>query len=400
MQKYSGITTKIDNNNNTQIMVRFMFEGKQYPIKNFTKLFGCKTKAQASKKLNEIKVLITKGQNPFIKTKNNLDEIFKLRVESKRLSKEWSEHTISNYELFYKKVLKKSLGHKKLNKITYEDLRIIIEHKDFIIKKSVWKNRLKQILNPIFKDAIKSGIVFVNPCDNVDHYKVEDTEEINSKTLDDNLLFLSQELYKNVKYYPCKTLANKNQYKCFLYMVILTARRIGELCQLRKEDCYLNHKKIISPANITKSKREVDFPIPDECIEYINSVESGMLFPNIKRASIYLMFQRLISLTDIELRNGKILSVHNTRDLLLNIMIENGIDSRLADYCLDHIQKGTIRSYISFSFKQKKQAFELYWNLVRNDDLSLRKEKFRKKFFENFEIEFEKAWEKSLMETK
>jgi integrase len=396
MKKYQGISTEYDKDNNIKIMVRFMYEGKHYPIKNFTKLFGCKTQAQASKKLDEVKVLITQGQNPFLQTENNLNDIFKKRVEKKRLNGDWVEHTIENYELFYDKVLRKPIGHKKLNKITYEDLVKILENKDFLVKKNVWKNRLKQILNPIFKDALKQGTVFINPCDKVENFYVEETEEVHSKIVDDNILYLSQELYRAIKKYPVKSKHQEPEYQCFLYMVLLTARRIGEITKLTKEDCYITHKKIISPKNITKTKKEFEFPIPDECINYIKSVKEGNLFPNIKRASVYLMFQRLIKFSDIELRKGKILTVHNTRDLMLNIMIQNEVDSRLADFCLDHKAQGTIKNYISFTFSQQKEALEKYWALVRNDEMSLKKEEFRKEFFKYYEYEFNKAWDKEL----
>lgn len=400
MKQFPGITTEYDSKNNIKIMVRFKYEGKIYPVKNFTKLYGCKTQNEANKKLQEIKILISKGQNPFIKSENNLDEIFKKKVEVKRLDKSWAETTISNYELFYALELKKTLGHKKLNKITYEDLKNIIESKDFIVKKSVWKNRLKQILNPIFKDSMKQGLIFVNPCDNIEHFKIEEPEKLSDKTIDDNILFLSQEIYKAISKYPCKTKSDKPEYECYLYLVLMTGRRIGELCQLTKEDCYLIHKKIISPKEITKTKKEFDFPIPDECIEYIKTIKTGLLFPNIERGSVYLMFQRLLKYTNIDLRKGKILTVHNTRDLLLNNLIENGVDSRLADFCLDHKIKGTINHYISFTFKQKKEAFEKYWSLVRNDEISVEKEAFRKEFFKYYELEFEKAWENRLNNIK
>jgi integrase len=341
---------------------------------------------------------MTQGQNPFITKKNKLDEIFKDRVERQRLSGEWSENTISNYELFYEKVLKKPLGHKNLNKIKYGDLVPILENKNFFTKNSVWKNRLRQILNPIFKEAIKNGTIFVNPCDKLEHFTVQISEKISSKIVDDNLLFLSRELYRCVNYYPCKTISNRPQYMCFLYLVILSARRIGELCQITKEDCYLYHKKIISPVKIVKGKTESSFPIPDECLKYIESVKTGKLFPSIERGSVYLMFQRLIKLSNIELRKGKILTVHNTRDLFLNIVIENGVDSLIADYCLDHVVQGTMKHYESFSYKQKKETFEMYWSLIRNDELQIKKEKFKKEFFKNFEEQFEKAWLEKIKE--
>lgn len=393
MKKYPGITKETDRHNNTKIMVMFKHEGTRYPKKNFTKLFGCTTLKQAYDKLQEVKISITKGQNPFITSEVSLNEIFEKRVSNKRISGEWSENTIANYELFYDKEIKQKLGHKKLNKITYSDLLKILEDSEFIKKKSVWKNRLKQILNPIFKDALKQGTIFTNPCDNIDNYSSDEPEELHSKLVSNDILPVTQELYKAIPKYPVKTKEQKPEYECFLYLVVLTARRIGELCQLQKKNCYLNHSKIISPKEITKTKKEFEFPVPDECIKYIESVGDGLLFPNIKRDSVYLMFQRLLKYTSIDTRNNKTLTVHNTRDLMLNIMIENGIDSRLADFCLDHKPIGVIRSYLSFSYKQKKDAFEKFWGLVRDDQMFMEKEKFKEEFFKRYEKEFEKEWE-------
>ena len=396
MNKYPGISTKIDKNNNTQIMVRFKHQGTTYPVKNFTKLFGCKTQKQAFNKLQEVKLSITNGFNPFNPKGNTLNDIFYQRIENKLLSKQWSEYTVGNYKIFYENVIKKSLGHKKLNKITYDDLCKILENKEIIVKKNVWKNRLKQILNPIFKEAIKRDEIHINPCEKIEHFSREDTETVSSKIVDGDLLSIAQKLYNAIENYPVKTASQKNEYKCFLYLVLLTAHRKGEVSELKKEDCYLSYGKIISPKEITKTKEESEFPIPRECIAHIESIESGKLFPNIKRDSIYLMFQRLVRISGIELRREKKLTIHNTRNLMLNIMIEHGVDSKLADSCLDHKMQGTIRSYIEFSFKQKKDAYQKYWDLVRNDRLSLKKEEFRKRFYKQFEKEFEIAWQKEL----
>jgi len=55
-----NITSKILKNATKNFYVRFMFQGKQYPVKNFTKLFGCKTEKQTFDKLQEIKIEIAK----------------------------------------------------------------------------------------------------------------------------------------------------------------------------------------------------------------------------------------------------------------------------------------------------------------------------------------------------
>ena len=60
-----GIYTKTLNDGTKAIYVRFKYLGKTYPIKNFTKLFNCRTEKQAYDKLQEVKVDIRNGDNPF-----------------------------------------------------------------------------------------------------------------------------------------------------------------------------------------------------------------------------------------------------------------------------------------------------------------------------------------------
>jgi integrase len=395
--QYRGITT-ITKNGVNFIAVRFKFQGKDFGVRNFTKLFGCKTQKSAYNVLeNEVKPLLSQGKNPFLQTPKNLDEIFQEKINHKKDSSNgWSKYTISNYELFYKKAMKKKLGHKKLNKITYSDLESIIKNLENENKSPVWINRLVQILNPIFKDALKRNEVFENPCLKVEKTKYKKPDTIYDKIIDDNILVVAQRLYLAIDKYPVKTKGSEVEKKCYLYLILLNGRRIGETLNLKKENCYLKTRRIISPREITKQDEESVFPIPNECLEYFSSVKEGLLFPNIKRASVYLMFQRLLKISGVEVRNTKTITVHDVRSLLINNMIKNlTIDSRLADSCLDHQLKGTIREYASFEFNQKKDALEKYWNIVRNDEFAIKKAEFRKEFFKNFEIEFEKAWQKT-----
>jgi len=90
-----GITEKTMSNGKTAIMVRFKYNSTTYPVKNFTNLYGCKTRTQARDKLNEIKVLISQGMKPFLNTPTTLNEIWKERVILKRESGEWKEITIN-----------------------------------------------------------------------------------------------------------------------------------------------------------------------------------------------------------------------------------------------------------------------------------------------------------------
>ena len=106
-KKYSGITTKTLKNDETAIMVRFKYLGKTYPLKNFTKLFGCNTEAQAFTKLNqEIKKSLSEGKDPFNTQTKNLDYYFYERYDLMIKSNKWRKDTTARWYLqFYKKYI-------------------------------------------------------------------------------------------------------------------------------------------------------------------------------------------------------------------------------------------------------------------------------------------------------
>ena len=43
------------------------------------------------------------------------------------------------------------------------------------------------------------------------------------------------------------------------------------------------------------------------------------------------------------------------------------IDSVLADTCISHLQKGTIKSYFFHTYKDVEDAFEKYWKSIRDE---------------------------------
>ena len=63
------------------------------------------------------------------------------------------------------------------------------------------------------------------------------------------------------------------------------------------------------------------------------------------------------------------LTPHDTRSLMLHIMMRDcKIDSRLADFCLEHYQGEVISHYLDFTYEDKKMAFVDYWNIIKNND--------------------------------
>ena len=360
----SGVSVKKLKNGEEAIMVRFKYLGKTYPVKNFTKLFGCKTPIQARDKLNEVKLEISKGNDPFnAKTKDlnyYFDEMYKNNVHNKL----WREDTTArSYKNYFNKYIRTQLGWKKLSKITYADLDNIL--KQLSHTKGTQHNVLKKILNPIFKEALRRSEVDSNPAELLKRIKEDKKERVTKRTMESSLE-IAKKLYKAISLYkPKQTL--KSELNAYLYLLLMSAHRYGELLKLTTNDIYLEKDLIISPPHITKTSEEYHFPIPAECKPYFETVKSGLLFPNLRYTSVADYFKKLVNLTDIDFFKNKTLTPHDTRSLLISVMMRDCmIDSRLADYCLEHNPEGVIAHYLDFHYDDKKRAFEAYWDKLRS----------------------------------
>lgn len=366
MSKFQGITKKTMSNGEVNIFVRFKYLSQTYSVKNFTKLFGCKTETQTKNKLEEIKVLISQGKNPFSTNKEiSLNDLFYERYNQMVKNKKWKEKTTAKqYKEYYEKVIKNEIGHLKISKISYIHLDKIIKKLSYT--QGMYRKKLKFLLNPIFEEQIKLGEIEKNPCSDLPKETTKKREKISNRVENDDFLFILKELYSTINTYNFYEHSKREEFKNFFMLMLLTTHRYGELTQLTINHLNIEKKYFITNEYITKSNEIYRFPIPDECIEYLSNVKTEQLFPNIKYGSIYGIFRRIVRDSNIHLFNGKTLSPHDIRRLFLNTMIKQGFDSRLIDFCLEHKQSDVIEHYLDLSYSSKKEVFQKYWQLIRN----------------------------------
>jgi len=366
MAKYNGISKKVMKDGSTAIFVRFKYLNTTYPVKNFTKLFGCNTEKQAYDKLNEVKLLISQGKNPFVNTAVTFDQLFVKRTEEQVRDGAWKEITKDSYMLYYNKHIKKIIGHKKIEKITIDDLNKITTN--MVEYEASTKNILKKLLYEIFEKATTAKVISKNITNDLKRYKSNSNKNIDQRTSEDPLRIIAK-IYNAIPEYQVHCKSQEQEIKMYLYFVLLTSRRVSEVLKLKKEDVVLEEMRIISSPSITKTNIEDHFPLPRECLNYIENIEDGLLFPTLKRSSLHAIFKRLLNLTDIKfLKVKRSLSLHDTRRLLMSVMVTNlKIDSTLADTCISHALEGTKRYYLSFSYKDREEAFKKYWDLIREE---------------------------------
>ena len=85
---------------------------------------------------------------------------------------------------------------------------------------------------------------------------------------DEKNLEIVKKLYKSIPDYEALAYHQKEEFRNYLMIIIMTAHRHGELRQLTIDDCYLDKKMIIAPKTITKTKEDYRYPIPAELIPY------------------------------------------------------------------------------------------------------------------------------------
>lgn len=115
MSKFKGITEKKMKDGSISIMVRFKYLGVTYPVKNFTKLYGCRTKSTAYRKLEEIRVSLSKNINPFKTSFETFSEIYEDILNTNEANKDWAYYTVKNRRNFFNRYIKnnKDIGRKK-----------------------------------------------------------------------------------------------------------------------------------------------------------------------------------------------------------------------------------------------------------------------------------------------
>lgn len=362
---YAGITTKKMKNGSNSIMVRFKHNGVTYPVKNFTKLFGCTTESEANKQLYKVKVLLSEGKDPFATSFSSLNHLWDEKLKLNEKNNIWAKTTIKGNKYFYDRYISQSIGKYKVEKIKYEHIQTILNQ--FKKEQTSAKNKIIHLLKPIFEEEKKKGIIDKNIFDDIKPVKeIIQREELSNRT-NLNYTTIARKLYTAISEYDQSHSSNIEQHRMFLYMLLLTAHRYGELNQLEKKHCKIEERKIVAPASITKTKVDYHFPIPDECMEFIKNAPEGRLFNIPRGGTSGRVFHRLLVKANIETIDEHSISMHDTRRLLLTIMVGDlNIDSRLADFCLEHKTQGTIKHYLQFEYKDKVRAYNKYWNHIRN----------------------------------
>lgn len=351
-----------------QIMVRFTHDCITYPVKNFTKLFGCTNRTEAQIKLEEVKYLMSQGKDPFSKSLETFAEIYEDKLDVNEANKKWSYNTVKNRRHFFNKYIKenKRIGKKRVEKITYNDIKSLLEP---FGDKGSSKNTAIDILRPVFNEAFDKGVIHKNLMKSEAFKKERYATKLEIETrAHTHQVDIIRGLYESIPLYNKAIPRHIEMHKAFLYLLVMTAHRSGEIILLRKEDIDLENKKIFAPASATKTKGGYQYPLPDEVFDYVKNHKGGLLFTSPSSGSIDRVFKRLVDLAEIKLAENHKIAGHDTRRLFMSIMVEElNIDSNIADFCLEHKKNDIMVHYLHLKYDTKEETFKKYWNFLRGN---------------------------------
>lgn len=340
-----------------EYVVRFSYLSKNYGQRNFTKLFGTTTLNQTQEMFQNVKVELSRGNNPFVKRKSiSLDTLFGQHIKS---LKGQHQYIIG---LFYKKHIQPKIGKYDVDEIEekhiYEILNTTLKDSS-----STHRMKLRTSLNLIFKKLVKKGIIKLSPLEFIKFEKPKNREELSTILVND-FETVSKKLYRGILE------VEKIEDRLSLLFSLMCARRRGEIVQyehqmIRKmsDGSY----KVFVPNKITKINKNDEFPLPLEMVKLIKQL------PKINNNKLYELpvqrltkkFNKVVEDCDIQLTKDERFTLHQCRHLFQSIMIPKTSNPPLVDRCLSHTQSSSLSVYYSLSYESRKKVFEEYWEIIR-----------------------------------
>jgi integrase len=239
------------------------------------------------------------------------------------------------YARNYDKYIKHVFGHRKLDKITGNDITFWqnnLQEKERLARSSIMK--IRTILYSMFEDAKDSDIIKFNPCNKSKKLK----ETVNSKVKREKLMPFTDNEIKSILY------AIDEQDKCMIATFFMTGLRAGELIGLKWDAIDFENKTITIRSQIvngveknilktTKSRRII--PIINSLLFYlkkqyeITGSKNSYVFLTKKTKKHYHSAGKIreqIWIKALKKANVKYRNLHQTRGTFISKLISSGED--------------------------------------------------------------------------
>jgi len=367
--------------NKKEYVATWTQNGRQYPQKNLTKLYGATTAKQAADKLNEIKVLIARGEDPFAKNgKSDLKKSFTDLVLQEIQDRLVGEDYRYIQKKIYMKHIAPIIGKKKLEQIDMNTIH------DLFSKLQKTESAytiidLKKTINPTLDYAADEGLIDKNPLSTRKVKKLTKKSKALGKIplkhrlvgMDDSRYIETAKILYNAALNFTKVSIGITQGKipdielqiAFLF-VIMTGRRRSEMLNVKYSD--------ITPYGTVKTRLETtktgvleEYPLPKEVIDRLGKKKEGFIVPSLTVSTYSDYFGKLIDSLELPLHNDMKIRGHDTRNLFLTIMSKETKNPFLCDSALSHSksQYKMLLTYYEPDLQDYIELFEQYWELLR-----------------------------------
>jgi len=290
-----------------------------------------------------------------------LNELFKEYIELIELLQ--SIHTIDTKKGYYRKHIKDRFGNCDINALKYKDFQLWVNEllKSGLKPKTV-KN-IKDILQVVYKMAIKLGYTTYNPLLDVELPKFDNKRHFNYS------LEFQQTLIRAIKEF------NEPIYKD-IFLFLLHGRRLNEVLSLDWEMIDLNNMIYYIPAKINKAKQNMAYKMSSElydrlsihyqkaCVSQKTVVPKGKVFFNPKTGKKFVdlrkPWKRLL-----DSKNLPHTRIHDIRHLIGTYSINHlEIPIEKVSHTLGHTSIEVTQKYITANPETAKEVFENLFNSV------------------------------------
>lgn len=379
--KYQNIYETINNNGEKEYFARWTQKGRQYPPKNLTRLFGCTTAKQGSTKLDEIKILISKGDDPF--RVDNTSDLNKTMTEL--VLSEIQDRTAGDeYKYIQKKVYLKHID-PLIGKVKLDDLSMQVIVDLFRKLKQTEKPEtiinLKKTINPTLDYAVDEGLIDKNPLHSRKVKQMTKVSYASGKVpLKHRLTGMDDKRYVNTarQIYNAALIVSKenlgkhrgripdNELKIAFLLVLMTGRRRSEMLDINYSDI-TEYGTVKTRIESTKTSVWEEYPLPVEVLELLDQNGTGKILPILSRSTYSSYIRKFIDDIEIPLHMEMKIDGHDTRNLFLTIMSKETKNPFLCDTALSHSKsKHTmLLTYYEPDLSDYKELFEHYWDLLR-----------------------------------
>ncbi len=261
---------------------------------------------------------------------------------------DWGKSNNRTLKGFYTNHIKPVIGHKQVRRVNTADIDDILHNVRHLSKRS--QKAILEVLKPLFKRAIKEGLVQFSP---VDH-------EIKRNAAEEKKIILgAEDKFKKVHDAINSKFADDPKVRA-AFLFGLSGRRLNEVLTLKWTDIDLDKSKYVIRGENSKVNSDMVFGVNPELgfilKELKQKQDSEWVFSSNRDASKHMTKLSMHYDKIREAANVPAFTFHWQRNLLVSALAgKEGVDVSDLSALLGHQDTGTLKKYLSLQREQSSR---------------------------------------------